>query len=148
MKHKGRTIGIIILCAVVVLLVINWQVQPLHRLQQKNAAPDEAYIFSMSLDGAKSVKLDAQAIKDLQESARRGVVLCVGPAHRGYMLEEGPTYDVIISQKSGDASDILTELTIDSKGFLNTQHARYHVFGTSWRDAVEKAFQQGEVIDS
>ena len=39
MKHKGRTIGIIILCAVVVLLAINWQVQPLHKLLQQVAAP-------------------------------------------------------------------------------------------------------------
>lgn len=39
-------------------------------------------------------------------------------------------------------------MTVDSKGFLSARHARYHVFGASWRDAVEKAFQQGEVIDS
>ena len=39
MKHKGRTIGIIILCAVVVLLAINWQVQPLHSCLARPGQP-------------------------------------------------------------------------------------------------------------
>ena len=51
------------------------------------------------------------------------VALSVGPAQRNYMLEEGPTYDVFISQKNGEDSDTLTDFTIDSKEFLNTQHA-------------------------
>ena len=51
MKHKGRTIGIIILCAVVVLLAINWQVQPLHKLRQQDAAPTYAHIIRSGVDG-------------------------------------------------------------------------------------------------
>ena len=42
----------------------------------------------------------------------------------------------------------LAFMTVDSKGFLSASHARYHVFGASWRDAVEKAFQQGTIIET
>ena len=42
----------------------------------------------------------------------------------------------------------LAFMTVDSKGFLSAGHARYHVFGASWRDAVEKAFQQGTIIET
>ena len=62
MKHKGRTIGIIILCAVVVLLAINWQVQPLHKLRQQDAVPTYAHIIRSGVDGQTVVKVtDPQA---------------------------------------------------------------------------------------
>ena len=134
MKHKGRTIGIIILCAVVVLLAINWQVQPLHKLRQQDAVPTYAHIIRSGVDGRTVVEVtDPQALP-----------LWVGPSPRSYMLEEGDIYHVYISAGTED----LAFMTVDSKGFLSAGHARYHVFGASWRDAVEKAFQQGEVIDS
>ena len=127
MKHKGRTIGIIILCAVVVLLAINWQVQPLHKLRQQDAVPTYAHIIRSGVDGRTVVEVtDPQALQALQDSARQAVPLWVGPSPRSY----------------------LAFMTVDSKGFLSAGHARYHVFGTSWRDAVEKAFQQGTIIET
>lgn len=145
MKHKGRTIGIIILCAVVVLLAINWQVQPLHKLRQQDAVPTYAHIIRSGVDGRTVVKVtDPQALQALQDSARQAVPLWVGPSPRSYMLEEGDIYHVYISAGTED----LAFMTVDSKGFLSAGHARYHVFGTSWRDAVEKAFQQGTIIET
>ena len=145
MKHKGRTIGIIILCVVIALLVINWQVQPLHKLRNQDVVPTYAHIIRSGVDGQTVVEVtDPQALQALQDSARQAVPLWVGPSSHSYMLEEGDIYHVNISAGTED----LAFMTVDSKGFLSTGHARYHVFGASWRDAVEKAFQQGEVIDS
>ena len=87
---------------------------------------------------------DPQALQALQDSARQAVPLWVGPSPRSYMLEEGDIYHVYISAGTED----LAFMTVDSKGFLSASHARYHVFGTSWRDAVEKAFQQGTIIET
>lgn len=145
MKHKGRTVGLIVLCVVVVLLVINWQVQPLHKLRQQDVVPTYAYIVRSGVDGSTVVEVtDPQVLQDLQDSARQAVPLWVGPSSRSYMLEEGDIYHVIVSAGTED----LVYLTVDSKGFLSAGHARYHVFGASWRDAVEKAFQQGTVVES
>ena len=95
MKHKGRTIGIIILCAVVVLLAINWQVQPLHKLRQQDAVPTYAHIIRSGVDGRTVVEVtDPQALQALQDSARQAVPLWVGPSPRSYMLEEGDIYHV------------------------------------------------------
>ena len=47
MKHKGRTIGIIILCAVVVLLAINWQVQ--HSINCGSRMPSRPMPISFAL---------------------------------------------------------------------------------------------------
>ena len=102
MKHKGRTIGIIILCAVVVLLAINWQVQPLHKLRQQDAAPTYAHIIRSGVDGRTVVEVtDPQALQALQDSARQAVPLWVGPSPRSYMLEEGDIYHVYISAGPG-----------------------------------------------
>ena len=145
MKHKGRTIGIIILCVVVVLLVINWQVQPLHKLRPEDTTLTFVHIVRSDVNTDTTVEVrDPQALQALQDSARRAVPLCIGLDSSYYMLDDGAIY--YVSVFAGDTC--LTHMTVDSKGFLDTQYVRYHVLGTSWRDAVEATFQKGTVVET
>lgn len=145
MKHKGRTLGIIILCVVAALLVINWQVQPLHKLRSEDTALTLVHIVRSDTEAYTTVEVrDQQALQALQDSARRAVPLCVGPDSRYYTLNDGAIY--YVSVFAGDTC--LTHMTVDGKGFLDTQYAHYHVLGASWRDAVEAAFQKGTVVET
>ena len=50
---KRRTIGILTLCAVLALLVLNWQTQPFHRLQDRNVVPLSVGIVRSDARGSK-----------------------------------------------------------------------------------------------
>ena len=80
---KRRTIGILTLCAVLALLVLNWQTQPFHRLQDRNVVPLSVGIVRSDARGSKTVNLQgSQAVQALQACARRTVPLWVGPTER------------------------------------------------------------------
>ena len=69
---KRRTIGILTLCAVLALLVLNWQTQPFHRLQDRNVVPLSVGIVRSDARGSKTVNLQgSQAVQALQACARR-----------------------------------------------------------------------------
>ena len=73
---KRRTIGILTLCAVLALLVLNWQTQPFHRLQDRNVVPLSVGIVRSDARGSKTVNLQgSQAVQALQACARRTVPL-------------------------------------------------------------------------
>ena len=65
---KRRTIGILTLCAVLALLVLNWQTQPFHRLQDRNVVPLSVGIVRSDARGSKTVNLQgSQAVQALQD---------------------------------------------------------------------------------
>ena len=80
---KRRTIGILTLCAVLALLVLNWQTQPFHRLQDRNVVPLSVGIVRSDARGSKTVNLQgSQAVQALQACARRTVPSGSAPRKR------------------------------------------------------------------
>lgn len=145
---KRRTIGILTLCAVLALLVLNWQTQPFHRLQDRNVVPLSVGIVRSDARGSKTVNLQgSQAVQALQACARRTVPLWVGLAERAYSLDEGAVYHVTVAgEKNGEYNE-LCNVTVDSKGFIHANSSRYHLVGDSWKDTVETVFQMGEALE-
>ena len=95
---KRRTIGILTLCAVLALLVLNWQTQPFHRLQDRNVVPLSVGIVRSDARGSKTVNLQgSQAVQALQACARRTVPLWVGPTEKAYAPEDGSVYHVTVA---------------------------------------------------
>ena len=146
MKHK--TIGIVALCAVLALLVLNWQTQPFHQLQDRNVVPLSVGIVRSDSKGTKVVNLKGgQALQTLQASARHAVPLWVGLTERAYSLDDGAIYHVTVAGEKNGQYDELCNVTVDSKGFIHANSFRYHLIGDSWRDAVETVFQMGEALE-
>lgn len=145
---KRRTIGILTLCAVLALLVLNWQTQPFHRLQDRNVVPLSVGIVRSDSKGTKVVNLKGgQALQTLQASARRAVPLWVGPTEKAYAPEDGSVYHVTVAGEKNGKYDELCNVTVDGKGFIHANSSRYHLVGDSWRDAVEAVFQMGEALE-
>ena len=148
---KRKTIGIVALCAVLallVLLVLNWQTQPFHQLQDRNVVPLAVGIVRSDSKGTKVVNLKgSQALQTLQASARHAVPLWVGLTERAYSLDDGAIYHVTVAGEKNGQYDELCNVTVDSKGFIHANSFRYHLVGDSWRDAVEAVFQMGEALE-
>ena len=145
---KRRTIGILTLCAVLALLVLNWQTQPFHRLQDRNVVPLSVGIVRSDARGSKTVNLQgSQAVQALQACARRTVPLWVGPTEKAYAPEDGSVYHVTVAGEKNGKYDELCNVTVDGKGFIHANSSRYHLVGDSWRDAVEAVFQMGEALE-
>ena len=145
---KRKTIGIVALCAVLALLVLNWQTQPFHQLQDRNVVPLAVGIVRSDSKGTKVVNLKgSQAVQTLQASARHAVPLWVGLAERAHSLDEGAVYHVTVAGERNGQYDELCNVTVDSKGFIHANSFRYHLIGASWRDAVETVFQMGEALE-
>ena len=135
---KRRTIGILTLCAVLALLVLNWQTQPFHRLQDRNVVPLSVGIVRSDARGSKTVNLQgSQAVHPLW----------VGPTEKAYAPEDGSVYHVIVAGEKNGKYDELCNVTVDGKGFIHANSSRYHLVGDSWRDAVEAVFQMGEALE-
>lgn len=145
---KRRTIGILTLCAVLALLVLNWQTQPFHRLQDRNVVPLSVGIVRSDARGSKAVNLQgSQAVQALQACARRTVPLWVGPTEKAYAPEDGSIYHVTVAGEKNGKYDELCNVTVDGKGFIHANSSRYRLVGDSWRDAVEAVFQMGEALE-
>ena len=145
---KRSTIGILTLCAVLALLVLNWQTQPFHRLQDRNVVPLSVGIVRSDARGSKTVNLQgSQAVQALQACARRTVPLWVGPTEKAYAPEDGSVYHVTVAGEKNGKYDELCNVTVDGKGFIHANSSRYHLVGDSWRDAVEAVFQMGEALE-
>ena len=132
---KRRTIGILTLCAVLALLVLNWQTQPFHRLQDRNVVPLSVGIVRSDARGSKTVNLQgSQAV-------------WVAPTEKAYAPEDGSVYHVTVAGEKNGKYDELCNVTVDGKGFIHANSSRYHLVGDSWRDAVEAVFQMGEALE-
>ena len=134
---KRRTIGILTLCAVLALLVLNWQTQPFHRLQDRNVVPLSVGIVRSDARGSKTVNLQGS----------QAVPLWVGPTEKAYAPEDGSVYHVTVAGEKNGKYDELCNVTVDGKGFIHANSSRYHLVGDSWRDAVEAVFQMGEALE-
>ncbi|MFR6380013.1 MAG: hypothetical protein ACLUNZ_09590 [Evtepia sp.] len=135
---KRRTIGILTLCAVLALLVLNWQTQPFHRLQDRNVVPLSVGIVRSDARGSKTVNLQgSQAVQALQACARRTVPLWVGPTEKAYAPEDGSVYHVTVAGEKNGKYDELCNVTVDGKGFIHANSSRYHLVGipgaTRWK---------------
>lgn len=144
-QPKTKKIIILSVVIVIVLIAINWKIQPFHSLQKNNAIPTKVSIIRSNADGRETVYLEGNENgKVFQDSVRRAVLVWVGPAKAHYLEEGDAVYYVTIAGKIGEEFVELCNVTTDGDGFVQTSHFRYRVFGGDWLNTVEQAFQRGK----
>ena len=142
-RSKSKKILILSFVAVIILIAINWKIQPFHSLQKNNAIPTKVSIIRSNADGRETVYLEGTKDgKVFQDSARRAVLVWVGPAKSHYLKDEDALYYVTIAGKVGEEFVELCNVTTDEEGFIQTSHFRYRVFGGEWLNTVEQAFHR------